>query len=272
MINILLLMSGSGQPFKDAGYLYPKNLVEIGGQPLVQRVLDHLGPLRALGARFLCVLRRDENRAYHTGTVIQLIDSTARLIELNAETSGAACSALMAVSDIDNDDPLVIVNGDQLLLQVDLPAVIRDFQNRALDGGVLVFEDIHPRWSFVKCDDRGHVVETAEKRPISNLATAGFYYFTKGRDFVLAATEMIKKDAHVGGLFYICPAFNELILRQRIIGVHRIPRRSYRSLASPADVEAFTASNGERQQPDSVFLSPVAASASEWAQPAPSAS
>lgn len=239
MINILVLMSGSSQAFKDAGYSYPKNLIEIGGRPLVQRVLDHLKPLEALDARFICVLRHDENRQHHTGRVIQLIEPTARLIELKGDTSGAACSALLAVDSINNDSPLLIVNGDQLLQDVDLPAVIGDFQSRKLDGGLVVFEDIHPRWSFVKCDASGQVVETAEKRPISNLATAGFYYFIHGSDFVLAATEMIKKDAHVGGVFYICPAYNELILRQRRIGVYCIPRKSYRSLASPADVHSY---------------------------------
>ena len=234
-------MSGSSQAFKDAGYAYPKNLVEIGGKPLVQRVLEHMRPLQSLGARLVCVLRHDENRKHHTGAVIHLIEPTAEVVELNADTSGAACSALMAVEHVNNAHPLIIVNGDQLLLDIDLVSVVRDFQQRSLDGGVIVFEDIHPRWSFVKCDEQGLVVETAEKRPISNLATAGFYYFAKGSDFVLAATEMIKKDAQVGGLFYICPAYNELILRQRRIGVHVISRQSYRSLAAPSDVHTYEA-------------------------------
>jgi dTDP-glucose pyrophosphorylase len=247
MINVLILMSGSSAAFKDAGYAYPKNLTEVGGVPLVQRVLDHLRPLQGLGARFICVLRHDENRQHHTGAVISLVEPAAVLVELHGDTSGAACSALLAVEHINNDQPLVIVNGDQLLPDTDLPAVVRDFQSRGLDGGLVVFEDIHPRWSFVKCDDQGRVIETAEKRPISKLATAGFYWFAKGSDFVLAATEMIKKDAQVNGLFYICPAYNELILRQRKLGVHLIPRRAYRSLATPTDVHAYEAQLGARQ-------------------------
>lgn len=241
MINVLVLMSGSSQAFKDAGYAYPKNLVELGGVPLVQRVLEDLRPLNALGARFVCVMQHDENRKFHTGAVVQLIDPAAIVVELNGETSGAACSALMAIEHINKDEPLVIVNGDQLLLNVDLVEIVQSFRARTYDGGIIVFEDIHPRWSFVKCNAAGLVVETAEKRPISNLATAGFFYFRKGRDFVSAAMEMIKKDAQVGGLYYICPTYNELILRQQKIGVHKIPRTSYHSLASPADVRSFQA-------------------------------
>jgi dTDP-glucose pyrophosphorylase len=247
MINVLILMSGSSQAFKDAGYAFPKNLIELGGAPLVQRILEHLSPLDAFSARYLCVLRHDENSKHHTGAVIHLVNPAAVLVELNADTSGAACSALLAVEHINNGDPLVIVNGDQIL-DADLPSAIRDFQGRGLDGGIVVFEDLHPRWSFVKCNEAGLVIEAAEKRPISRLATAGFYYFAKGSDFVLAATEMIKKDAQVNGLFYICPAFNELVLRQRKIGVHQIPRKAYRSLATPADMQAYNAHWENRQK------------------------
>lgn len=238
MINVLILMSGSSQAFKDAGYAFPKNLVELGGVPMVQRVLEHLAPLDAFAARYVCVLRHDENTKHHTGAVIHLVNPAALLVALNADTSGAACSALLAVEHINNNRPLIIVNGDQLL-ETDIPSIIRDFQSRNLDGGIAVFEDLHPRWSFVKCNEAGFVIEAAEKRPISKLATAGFYYFAAGSDFVIAATEMIKKDAQVNGLFYICPAFNELVLRQRKIGVHMIPRKAYRSLATPSDTHAY---------------------------------
>lgn len=246
-MNVVVLMSGSSQAFKDAGHQFPKNLVEIAGKPLVQRVLEHLEPLRSIGARMICLVRAEENNRHHTGAVIHLVDPGATLVQVAGNTSGAACSALLAVEHLNNDQPLVIVNGDQVI-EADLVAAVRDFQARGLDGGIVVFEDIHPRWSFVRCDREGRVIETAEKRPISKLATAGFYYFKHGRDFVLAATEMIKKDAHVNGLFYVCPAFNELILRQRAIGVHRIARAAYRTLATPADVHAY-ATQLEARQP-----------------------
>ncbi|MBI5770162.1 MAG: glycosyltransferase family 2 protein [Verrucomicrobia bacterium] len=240
MLNVLVLMSGTSDAFKAAGFAFPKNLVDIGGKPLVQRVLDHLQPLDGLDARVLCAIRHDENAKHHTGAVIRLIAPRATLVEINGTTAGAACSALLAIEHINNDVPLVIVNGDQLL-ETDLVAAVQECQQRQLDGGILVFEDVHPRWSFVKCGPDGLVIETAEKRPISRLATAGFYYFARGRDFILATTEMIKKDAQVNGQFYICPCYNELILRQRRIGVRVIPRSAYRSLAAPGDVHAYEA-------------------------------
>lgn len=237
-MNILVLMSGPSQAFKDAGHVFPKNLVEIAGQPLVQRVMAALRPLRVRGGRFLCLVSDAENRKYHTGAVIHLLDPDALLILVRGDTAGAACSALLAAEHIDNEDSLVVVNGDQLI-EVDLDSIIDGFEGRQLDGGIVVFEGVHPRWSFVKIDSEGFVIEAAEKRPISRLATAGFYYFRHGCDFVKAATGMIKKDAQVDGRFFICPTYNELILGGCRVGVHKIAAASYRSLATPADTAAY---------------------------------
>ncbi len=71
---------------------------------------------------------------------------------------------------------------------------------------MVIFPDVHPRWSFVKCDADGNVIEAAEKRPISNLATEGFYYFGSGAAFVEAAEAMILKDASVNGCSTSAPS------------------------------------------------------------------
>jgi len=238
-------MSGSSRAFIDAGYLYPKNLVEVNGVPLVQKVLEKFLPIRGFTSRNICVLMRDENVKFHTGSIIKLVDPEAVVIELKSETSGAACSALLAVDLINSEEPLIITNGDQLI-DFDLSLAVKDFQKRELDGGILTFEDLHPRWSFVKCNAEGFVVEAAEKRPISNLATAGFYYFAKGKHFVEAAMSMIRKGGGLNGMFYICPVFNELVLRQQKIGVFTIPKKCYHSISSPSDAQAYNSNPDNR--------------------------
>lgn len=248
-MNVLVLMSGSSQAFNKEGYGYPKNLMEIAGRPLVQHVMESLSSLKKSDSCFICVLPRDENRKNHTGKVLQLIDPQVTVLEVSEENSGAACSALLAIDHINTDEPLIISNGDQILDGLDLGQIVQDFSNRSLAAGVIVFEAIHPRWSFVKCDSNGNVVEAAEKRPISKLATAGFYYFAKGSEFVRAAMEMIKKDSQVNGLFYICPALNEMILRQARIGIHEISRKSYISLANPKDAVAYSNALTNSQHP-----------------------
>ena len=51
----------------------------------------------------------------------------------------------------------------------------------------------------------------AEKKPISNIATVGIYYWAKGSDYVKYAEQMIEKNIRTNGEFYVCPVFNEAI-------------------------------------------------------------
>jgi dTDP-glucose pyrophosphorylase len=125
------------------------------------------------------------------------------------------------------------------LLLADLGEIVAGFQEQGLDGGIPVFESVHPRWSYVKVNSDGHVVEAAEKMPISNLATAGLYYFAKGSDMVIAVCEMIRKEASVHGQYYVCPSYNELILLQRKIGVVKVSRERYFSLKNPQGLDEY---------------------------------
>lgn len=80
-------------------------------------------------------------------------------------------------------------------------------------GIISVFEATEDRWSFVKVNDEGYVVEVAEKEPISKWATAGMYHFSHGCDFVSAANEMIRQNLRVNGEFYVGPLYNILVER-----------------------------------------------------------
>jgi dTDP-glucose pyrophosphorylase len=238
-MNILLLMAGGNKLFEEAGYPYPKNLIEIDGIPLVQHVLSSLAELEKMNSRLICFVNREENQRNYTGSIISLLDPQAIVIEVNEPTIGAACTALLAVEHINKSEPLVIVNGDQII-NGDLSSIVMKFQSQdCLDGGIIVFEAVHPRWSYVRCNSEGLVIEAAEKRPISKLATAGFYYFARGEDFVSSAKQMIRKDAHINGSFYVCPVYNELILKQLKIGVHEIPRKDYFSLSTPQNLQFY---------------------------------
>lgn len=235
-MQILLPMGGSDENFRQHGYAYAKPLIEIAGQPLVQHALAPLQKARP--SRIIFVIRKEDELRFFLRDVLRLLEPGAVVIRADGPTAGAACTALLAIEHIDTDEELVIANADQVL-DFDLAEVIDRFRARALDAATVVFDSVHPRWSFVKTDADGMVVEAAEKRPISRDATAGIYYFRKGRFFVEAATNMIRKDASVNGGFFVCPSLNELVLAQMRVGVERIDRSRYISLATPPAVEEY---------------------------------
>lgn len=233
-----MLMAGDGGGFEVAGQRYPKNLVEIDGEPLVQRVVESLAPVIERCDAAIFLIREEEDRRHHTGDVIRLLVPDAVVVRVPALSSGAACTALHAITHVDRDAPLVVFNGDQVL-EADLPAIFGRFAADGLDAGTVTFDAVHPRWSYVRAGADGLVLEAAEKRPISRLATAGTYWFARGGDFLDGAMAMIRKDAGVDGAFYVCPVFNELILAGRRIGTHHIERERYFSLASLHGVDAY---------------------------------
>ncbi len=247
-MNVLILMAGTHPSFEQAGYGFPRNLVQAKGKPVLQLVLENLLPLKSMGARFCALINREEDRRFHTGRVLQLIDPDISLHRVEGKTPGALCTALLGIDHIAPDQPLIITNGD-ILMDCDLCAAIADFQTRELDGGTITFQDIHPRWSFVKLDPAGYVIEAAEKRPISHHATTGFYYFRRGQDFLDAAFRCLQKDAHLEGSFYICPVFNEMILQQQRIGTWSIDRCRYHTLKTADDVRNYDESPTDQATP-----------------------
>lgn len=237
-MNFLMLCAGSSQKFEAIGSAFPKNLVEINGKPLIQHVIESWRPIIQKSSQVIVTVRETENRLHHSGTVIKLLLPESEICECLEGVAGAACSALLAVKWIDTDKPLLIVNGDQIVSE-NLESIVDGFKTKGWDGGIVTFKDVHPRWSFVRLDKNGFVVEAAEKRPISNMATAGVYYFKEGRKFISAAKQMILKRSATESGYYICPVYNEMILEGARIGVHEIPRSSYYSLANPAGVEHY---------------------------------
>ena len=237
-MNLLVLMAGSSQEFKSAGFRFPKSLLEIQGSPAIEYVLRSTRSLTDAGVVPICVVERSENQAFHIEDVLSLLVPGTVVVESQGPTKGAACTALLAVDELDHDEPLLVFNGDQVL-DADLAEIVDSFIDQQVDAGVVTFDSVHPRWSYVRTNSAGLVVEAAEKRPISRMATAGTYWFANAGEFVAAAERMISKGASVDGQYYVCPVLNELVLTHSKIVAHEVSRDDYHSLATPQGFVQF---------------------------------
>ena len=177
------------------------------------------------------VNKKENSRFHFADTIKLLVGEKAKVITLNNPTKGATCSCLMVIDHINSDVPLVIANSDQVF-NCSLQEVVDHFKGQSLDGGVITFDSVHPRWSYVRLSDENRVIETAEKRPVSRSAIAGFYYFAKGSDFVRAAMKSIEKGADLDGQFYVSSTFNEMILDGKEVGIYEIPNEKFLTLYS----------------------------------------
>lgn len=246
MINILIPMAGKGLYFAETEFPFPKPLIEIGNRTIIEHVIQNLSATAAQ-VQFIFVLSSADCRKFHLDSTINILtDHQCKIIRLDNDTKGAACSALMAINHIANNHPLIIANGDQLF-DDPLKGLIAGLNDA--DAGVLTFESVHPRWSYVRLDEQGCVVETAEKRPISRNAIAGLYYFRHGKDFVEAAMRSIQKDANVDGSFYIAPTLNELILMGKTVRTVKVDNQRYHTLYTPQKIRDYET---QRQRPAAI--------------------
>lgn len=205
-LNVLIPMAGAGSRFEQAGYTFPKPLIEVKGKPMIQVVVENLN----LEANYIYVVQKAHREKYNLDTLLNLITPGCKIVETNGLTQGAACTALLAKEYIDNDAPLFFANSDQFV-EWDSNEFMYKMNETNADGGIVTFTATHPKWSFAKVDDNGLVTEVAEKNPISDIATVGYYYWKNGSDFVKYAEQMIEKDIRINNEFYVCPVFNQAI-------------------------------------------------------------
>ena len=227
-MNIVILMAGSSQDFIDKGHFYPKYLLEIQNEPIIQRVINSLSEI---GGSLSFIIQKEDNEKFFLGNAIKILAPESSVIVVESLTKGAVCTMLFAIDQINNENELLILNGDQLIRR-DINEALDNFRKRDLDGGIVVFRSVHPRWSYVVLDESDLVMQTSEKRPISNIAAAGCYYYKKGSDFVRSALSVIRKDVNYQGNYYTSSTYNELILEQKKIGVYEIPKDNYISFSS----------------------------------------
>jgi HAD superfamily hydrolase (TIGR01509 family) len=205
-LNILIPMAGAGSRFEQAGYTFPKPLIEVRKKPMIQVVVENLN----IKANYIYVVQKSHREKYNLDALLSLITPGCKIVETEGLTEGAACTALLAKEHINTDAPLFFANSDQFV-EWDSNEFMYKMNETNADGGIVTFEATHPKWSFAKVNENGLVTEVAEKKPISNIATVGYYYWKHGSDFVKYAEQMIEKDIRVNNEFYVCPVFNEAI-------------------------------------------------------------
>ena len=205
-LNILIPMAGAGSRFQQAGYTFPKPLIEVNNKPMIQVVVENLN----IDANYIYVVQKAHRKKYNLDTMLNLITPGCKIVEVDVLTEGAACTALLAKEYINSDSPLFFANSDQFV-DWDSNEFMYKMQESNCDGGIVTFKATHPKWSFAKINDNGFVTEVAEKNPISDNATVGFYYWKHGSDFVKYAEQMIEKDIRVNNEFYVCPVYNQAI-------------------------------------------------------------
>jgi dTDP-glucose pyrophosphorylase len=233
-------MAGAGSRFAQAGYTFPKPLIEVEGKPMIQVVVENLN----IDAHYIFLVQKEHYEKYNLKQLLNLIAPDCDIIQIDGITDGAARTTLLAKELINTKEPLLIANSDQYV-EWNSNECLYAFTADEIDGGIVTFEASHPKWSYAKIGDNGFVTEVAEKKVISTEATVGIYYWKHGSDYVKYAEDMIDKNIRVNNEFYVCPVFNQAIEDNKKIKVKRVNKMW--GIGTPEDLNYFLNNKGENK-------------------------
>lgn len=238
MTQVLIPISENTDYFPKEDFFFPKPLADIAGKPMiVQVVRDRESRLNI--SRFIFVIPSELEREFSLGSILQINSKVkVSVVERNGKTSGGLCSALMALDSLNDDEPIVIMNMDEII-DCDLQAIVDNFIASEVDAGVVTFPSSHPRWCYAKIAENGSVSALAEKRVVSKFALAGFYFFRNKKIFYNSASNAMLDGDSLENNFYLSAAINQILLSGGEVGHAQVQECDYYSFFSPESIREF---------------------------------
>jgi dTDP-glucose pyrophosphorylase/mannose-6-phosphate isomerase-like protein (cupin superfamily) len=218
-INIIIPMAGLGSRFVKYGFFENKYLLPIN-KHLVKMIEKAILTLNVPSkARFIFILREEEEIDYKLREYLQNICLTNKynfeICSVKELTEGPASTVYIAKDFINNDIPLIVSNSDQIL-DWDFDKFYNECEK--YDGCVLTYtpkydliigtQDKH---SFVRFENN-LPVEFVEKKVISEEALVGVHYYKKGKYFIEAYEHLFRNNIRApNGEFYLSYTYQALL-------------------------------------------------------------
>ena len=237
---IVIPMAGQSRRFAEAGYALPKYMLPLHGRSVFAHAVGSFAG--RIGSEPFLFIARD---VAGTGEFIAAECRTlgiadARVALLDAPTAGQAVTVALGLrrADVADAAPLTIFNIDTFRPGFRYPALPRS------DGYLEVFRGGGASWSYVRPAPGAEplALETAEKRPISDLCCTGLYHFARAADFHAALDA--ERQAPSAPELYVAPLYNHLIRRGARIHWHLIAAEEVVFCGVPGEYAALLASPG----------------------------
>ncbi len=207
-MKIVIPMAGRGSRFVDKGVHMPKPIIPIAGRPMVAWAFESLKGLPSSQVIFIALEEHEEQ--YDVTKILKEISGPDTEVLLIPDvTDGQLCTILAAKDFINSDEDVLVASSDTFIRSNLLDDILNKPKN--CHGIISVANLAGDHWSFARTDDRNQVVEVTEKIRISDHASTGLYYFSRGKELVSVGEEMIRNKEKTQGEYYIIPIYQKFI-------------------------------------------------------------
>jgi dTDP-glucose pyrophosphorylase len=230
-MNVIVPMAGRGSRLKDGIFTQPKPFIEIKGKTMIEWAISSL----KINATYTFIVLEEHLNNKLEG-IFERMHIKYNIVTAKQVTQGPACTVLLAKEIINNEEPLIISNCDHYI-DWESKGFIEKCNKEKNHGEIAIFYSSDAKYSFCRVNEKYLVTEVVEKVPVSNLATAGIYYWKYGKDFVNCAERMIEQNKRVNNEFYVAPVYNEIINKGGKVGTFEVKKMW--GLGTPDEIYEF---------------------------------
>ena len=229
-LHLIMPMGGRGARFFRDGYVMPKPLIELRGKPFfywaAQSVLRDV-PVADL--RFVVLKEHIED--FRIDRRILEYYPEAKLTVIPEVLPGAVLTCMAGAREIEDAAPILFNDCDHMFRSSAFAAFCAAGDFEAPDGALLTFRSDEAKFSYLRRDDAGNIVGTAEKEVVSNDAICGAYYFKNADAFLTAAQQYLTESRYEE--FFVSGVYDVLLRAGGSVG--SFPTDVHISFGTPAE-------------------------------------
>lgn len=200
---------------------------------MMQTLVENLN----MKAQFVFLVSKAMYEKYNLKYFLEsLVENKCKIVvpEIHPTTT---CAQILACRDEINLDEPVIVTSCSQFLEWDSNAFLYSLANPVVDGGILTFQNSHPRYAYINLDNRGWVTGAELHKSISSNACAGIFHWKKAFDLFKYASIVVTKGIDSGDKFGVILAYAEAVKDGKRIKNYQC-RRMW-ELSTPKDLDYF---------------------------------
>ena len=189
-LHLIMPMGGRGARFFKDGYVVPKPLIRLRGKPFFYWAAQSvLKDVEVADLRF--VVLREHIDDFAIDSEILRLYPEAEITVIPEVLPGAVLTCMAGAREIKDGAPLLFNDCDHMFRSSAFAAFCAAGDFKAPDGALLTFRSDEEKFSYLRYDDAGRIVGTAEKEVVSNDAICGAYYFKNADTFLTAAEQYL---------------------------------------------------------------------------------
>lgn len=235
-INVVIPMAGLGTRFSNAGFKNIKPLIPLNGKTFIEWSIESVD-FKTIETQFIFIILSEHHNLLYNH--LKTIKSDCIILCVTKLTRGAVETCLVAENYINNNEPLIITNCDQIF-EWNKEKYIEYLKDSNTEADVIVVESDNNKFSYIELDTNNYGIKLAEKEVISTNALVGIHYWKNGKDFINSGKELINKNIRANNEFYISLSYNILIKNNVKVTCYKLGEtEKYLSIGTPEQVYEY---------------------------------